>query len=168
MSTPQFLAELGFPEDNPPNATLVVEMGPGRTEVVVLELFAPVYDDATHTATYEVVVLAAFERSDGFAETNVDLAELLPQFGAAHLFIDDCISTCTVGVVMCRHDGNDIGSLPGLRGICCGYAYNDTYTPSTGWALMHSRNQAQRNAECNIQFKDCNRACVAEAYCAND
>jgi hypothetical protein len=86
LLTPQFLAQLGF--DVPPNATLVVETATGQTEVVVLELFSPSYDDATHTATYEVAVLAEFERDNGFTETDTDLAVLLPEFGAAHLFID--------------------------------------------------------------------------------
>jgi hypothetical protein len=37
--TPQFLAGLGFPDDNPPNAALVVETGPGETDIAVVELF---------------------------------------------------------------------------------------------------------------------------------
>ncbi|HEV2527138.1 MAG TPA: hypothetical protein VGT61_01640, partial [Thermomicrobiales bacterium] len=61
--TPQFLDGLGFPENNPPNAALVVETGVGETDIAVVELFAPVYDAATHTATYEVEVLANWETS---------------------------------------------------------------------------------------------------------
>jgi len=45
-----------------------------------------------HTATYEVAVLAEWEDAlgVGLTETPADLATLGPQFGAAHLFIDDC------------------------------------------------------------------------------
>ncbi len=90
--TAAFLAGLGFPPDNPPNAALVVEAGPEDTDVAVLELFNPAYDAATHTATYEVKVLADWEQTLalGFAEQPKDLAALAPAFGAAHLFIDDC------------------------------------------------------------------------------
>jgi hypothetical protein len=107
--TPQFLQGLGFPDDNPPNAALVVETPEGETEIAVVELFSPVYDEATHTATYEVVVLGEWERAADmtFVESDADLAELLPQFGAAHLFIDDCIT----GRVWCAKDGLDVGTV---------------------------------------------------------
>ena len=36
--TPQFLEGLGFSEDNPPNAALVVETAPGETDIAVVEL----------------------------------------------------------------------------------------------------------------------------------
>jgi len=55
--TDHFLANLGFPDDNPPNAALIVERGPNDTDLAVVELFAPRYDVATHTATYDVQVL---------------------------------------------------------------------------------------------------------------
>ncbi len=104
MPTPRFLAELGFPDDNPPNAALVVEAAEGQTEVAVVELFDPTYDEASRTATYEVAVLAEWEREGsqageaGFSETTADLATLLPTFGAAHLFIDDYVSALAAGV----------------------------------------------------------------------
>src|SRR5215203_3811661 len=96
--TPQFLKGLGFPDDNPPNAALVVEGEGGETGIAVLELFAPSYDLPTRTATYEVAVLSDWERQEQagdsggavFSETTEDLAQQFPQFGAAHLFIDDC------------------------------------------------------------------------------
>jgi hypothetical protein len=107
--TPRFLEGLGFPDDNPPNAALVVETDSGQTEVAVVELFNPGYDEATHTATYEVVVLGEWERAAdmSFVESDADLAELLPEFGAAHLFIDDCIT----GRVWCSRDGIDVGTV---------------------------------------------------------
>jgi hypothetical protein len=45
--TAEVLDWLGFPADNPPNAALVVENGAGNTDVAVVELFSPVYDEAT-------------------------------------------------------------------------------------------------------------------------
>jgi hypothetical protein len=71
---------------------LVVESAPGETDVAVVELANPSYDEATHTATYDVTVLAEWEKTlaMGFSEAPSDLAALAPAFGAAHLFIDDC------------------------------------------------------------------------------
>src|SRR5262249_51442545 len=46
--TPSFLATLGFPEDNPPNAALIAETAPGQTEIAVLRLYRPAYDLPTH------------------------------------------------------------------------------------------------------------------------
>ncbi len=43
VPTPEFLDGLGFPEDNPPNAALVVETAPGETDIAVVELFNPNY-----------------------------------------------------------------------------------------------------------------------------
>ncbi len=88
----QFLAGLGFPPDNPPNAALVVETAAGATEIAVVELFTPAYDEATHTATYEVAVLEEWENAlgVGLTQTPNDLAAFGETFGAAHLFIDGC------------------------------------------------------------------------------
>jgi hypothetical protein len=90
--TPQFLKGLGFPDNNPPNAALVLEAGPGDEDIAVLELTNPTYDEATKTATYDAKSLADWQRTlaMGFSEQPADLAQLHPQFGAAHLFIDDC------------------------------------------------------------------------------
>ena len=56
--TDQFLDGLGFLEDNPPNAAMVVETAPGETDIAVVELFNPVYDPETFGVTYDVEVLA--------------------------------------------------------------------------------------------------------------
>jgi hypothetical protein len=91
--TPKFLDGLGFSPADPPNAALVVEAAPGNEDIAVLELLNPRYDEATRTATYDAKVLEDWERSlaMGFAEAPTDLAQLAPSFGAAHLFIDDCL-----------------------------------------------------------------------------
>jgi hypothetical protein len=150
--TPEFLAQLGF--DVPPNATLVVETATGETEVVVLELFSSSYDEATHTATYEVAVLAEFERDNGFAETDTDLAELLPEFGAAHLFIDalHCLHKL---MVWCQplHEFLDwTGS-----GQCCQVGEGTNLT----WQAcdVDGFDAAEWAAICNATFTDCNGAC---------
>jgi hypothetical protein len=102
--TPQFLDGLGFSEDNPPNAAMLVETAPGETDIAVVELFNPSYDEATQTATYEVQVLENWEDDLdlGLTTAPADLATLVPNFGTAHLLIDDCPS----GGIACNDNRN--------------------------------------------------------------
>jgi hypothetical protein len=130
LPTPDFLAGLGFPTDNPPNAALVLEAGPGDEDIAVVELFNPRYDIDSHTATYDIQVLQHHERLDmTFQEQPTDLAELHPTFGAAHLFIDDCADAT---VACCSQWDNywlecvapTVGTFPSM-----GYCYS--------WAFAH-------------------------------
>jgi hypothetical protein len=152
--TAQFLAGMPFGADNPPNAALVVEPRPGETEIAVVELFEPRYDEATHTATYDAKVLAAYEggADPGFTEQPGDLAAVAPRFGAAHLLIDDCPDAN----VSCWKnagywEGDDyIGDL-GRRGTC--YQWQ-------GMQCIPCNGQAAAQAECNARFPACDGQCV--------
>ena len=90
--TPAFLDGLGFEADNPPNAAILMDAGDGTTDIAVVELFNPTYDEATHTATYDIAVLANWQNDLelGFQDAPSDLSNLPAEFGTAHLFIDDC------------------------------------------------------------------------------
>lgn len=114
--TAEFLANIGFSAGNPPNAALVVEKEGGATEIAVVELIDPRYDEATHTATYEVAVLDEWEREMGvsFSETPADLKAFGPEFGAAHLFIDDCAD----GFVTCNATSADVATFTINTGFC--------------------------------------------------
>jgi len=169
--TPQFLQGLGFPDDNPPNAALVVETEDGQTEIAVVELFSPVYDEATHTATYEVAVLAEWERAGDmtFVESTADLAEMLPRFGAAHLFIDDCPDA----EIWCSRDGVNVGSF-GVRGHC--YSWSEiACLPCDPWWEYVRDAMWYWPQYCDNAFPhECNGNCVPhgvcssnESYCAN-
>ncbi len=93
--TPAFLDGLGFDADNPPNAAIVMDAGDGATDIAVVELFNPTYDEATHTATYDIAVLANWQNDleMGFQDEPTDLSNVAPHFGATHLFIDGCSGT---------------------------------------------------------------------------
>jgi len=90
--TPAFLDGLGFPADNPPNAAILIDAGDGTTDIAVVELFNPTYDEATHTATYDIAMLANWQNDLelGFQQEPADLSNVAPEFGATHLFIDGC------------------------------------------------------------------------------
>jgi hypothetical protein len=156
--TPQFLAGLGFPEDNPPNAALVVEGTGGETEIAVLALYAPAYDEATHTATYEAEVLRGWQRSvaEGFVEATADLAARLPAFGAAHLFIDDCPG----GAISCSVGGQWVGDIPGAEfGGYCYAADAGRCLPCDPWYTWQMMAEDHWRNQCNVRFAACNGAC---------
>jgi hypothetical protein len=96
VDTPQFLDGLGFTPSNPPNAALVVRTPEGERDVLVVELFNPVYVEAVNdpgnvTVTYEARVLEAYQ---GHGLTvwlaEQEDAELPAEFSDVSLFIDDC------------------------------------------------------------------------------
>ena len=63
--TPSSSPGSGFSPDNPPNAALVVDDGNGGTDIAVIELTNPAYDEASFTATYDATVLQDWERDAG-------------------------------------------------------------------------------------------------------
>lgn len=167
-STPDFLEGLGFSEDNPPNAALIVETETGETDIAVIELYNPMYDPTTRGVVYDVEVLASWQEDLelGLREEPTDLAVLAPSFGSAHLLIDDCPQT----TVYCEAHGY-------------GSEYPDfDYTVGTftnldscwNWSLCYpcetyGHTQPDRCAskeywsqKCNATFPDCGGNCWAE------
>ena len=117
--TSLFLDGLGFSEDNPPNAALLVETEEGETDIAVVELFEPTYDQATHTATYQVRGLEAWEDTLELElqDAQDDLSGFTPAFAGAHLLIDDCLA----GQVDCyAQTGEFVASYTDL-GFCYNY-----------------------------------------------
>jgi hypothetical protein len=90
-STQPFLDGLGFAPENPPNAALVAQTGAGETDVLVVELFDPVYDADAATLTYEAKVLSDYGGRGlaNLARQQQDY-ELDETFGEGSLFIDGC------------------------------------------------------------------------------
>lgn len=115
--TDKFLAGLGFLEDNPPNAALVISSPDGTTDIAVLELFNPVFDPASPGVTYEVAALAEWEISleMGFSEQPADLSSFDGEFGSSHLLIDDCPDWDLWCV---NYDEQEGAKLPGVYGSC--------------------------------------------------
>jgi hypothetical protein len=158
--TPQFLEGLGFADDNPPNAALVVETAPGETDVAVVELFNPLYDPETQGVTYEIEVLSNWqaELEMGFHEAPTDLAALAPNFGSAQLFIDDCAA----GTVYCVAGSKRVGNFDDWAIPFCykpQYATCHPCIPDPKFDL-DALNAAWTNA-CNSHYHDeCNGRCT--------
>jgi hypothetical protein len=117
--TPQLLQTLGFSAENPPNAALLVDAGDGESDLAVVELFDPVYDEATHTATYQVRGLEAWEEglASGLQQESTGLDGIAQDFGTAHLLIDDCAD----GYVHCTNNSGGT-SIWGPFPFCYNYA----------------------------------------------
>jgi hypothetical protein len=103
LETDRFLDVLGFTPGNPPNAAAVVRTPEGERDVLVIELFDPVYsrtfgEDAEATLTYRARVLDAYH-GDNLTSwyDDEDDPQLPSQFDQVSLFIDDC-----PGIDQCR------------------------------------------------------------------
>ena len=158
--TSAFLEGLGFPDDNPPNAALVVETAPGEIDVAVVELFAPVYDPVGQGVTYEVEVLANWQSSLelGFTEAPTDLAALAPSFGSAHLFIDDC-PDYTLECYTTDYSNNYVrthGTIGNEEhdGFCYSWRQWDCL-PCTPWNRWEEDVQTYWGGVCNDRFWQC-------------
>lgn len=169
--TGQFLESIGFPEDNPPNAALIVETAPGESDIAVVELFAPVFNADTAGVTYEVEVLANWQADleMDFAEAPADLAALAPSFGSAQLFIDDCPDA----TMRCRdrNSGDVVGEIPNEDhdGYCYSY-FNVACLPcAPAWDYQGNENQAYWGGQCAARFEACaNDACYLTNFCSRD
>lgn len=166
--TGAFLGWLGFSADNPPNAALVLQQESGETDIAVVELFDPVYDQASHTATYNAQVLADWESSLslGFQEAPTDLAAVAPSFGAAHLFIDG-IWDCPDAQMFCYTDANNPhGSSVGDIGPVdhCYSAGNFACFPCG----EHGDDIRYWADLCNQTYPACNGSCGIWNFCSSD
>ena len=162
--TPQFLEGLGFLDDNPPNAALVVETAPGETDVAVVELFNPVYDPISQGVTYEIEVLGNWqaELEMEFHEAPTDLATLAPAFGSAQLFIDDCPD----GNIVCWRDETNVGYITNEEHN--GYCYSPGAwgcLPCTPWFTEYNPLVSYWARRCNQKFSNCAGECTPRQLC---
>jgi hypothetical protein len=169
--TVDFLEVIGFEPENPPNAAMVIEREEGQTDIAVVELLNPSYDNSTHTATYDVKVLAAWERALelGFTEQPTDLAAFGTTLGSVHLFIDDCPDA----TMHCkdRATGAVVGEIPNEDhdGYCYSY-FNVACLPcAPAWDYQGGGNSAYWYGQCAERFEECqDDACYLTNFCSKD
>jgi hypothetical protein len=96
VPTVQLLEGLGFTPANPPNAAVVVRTPEGERDVLVVELYDPVYtesfgSESENSITYRAQILDAYH-GDGLVSwyEEQDDPELPTEFTDVSLFIDDC------------------------------------------------------------------------------
>ena len=171
--TERFLQSLAFDDDNPPNAAMLIETASGKTDIAVVELFAPEYDPETHGLSYEVGVLDAQGTSPdlGLVEEPTDLAALAPAFGSAHLFIDG-LRDCPDLDMECVHRDDPDGATAGIiassahDGFCYGFAYG-ACMPCQPWNRWREEAFAYWAAQCNERISACDGDCVPRSVCSD-
>ncbi len=160
--TPAFLDGLGFPANNPPNAAIVIDAGDGATDLAVVELFNPSYDEATHTATYDIAVLANWQNDLelGFQEEPADLANVPTEFGATHLFIDGCSGSYEC--VWLGDGGDGVQTRGYLRGVPATFWWDKPACIPDGTADTHTLDEirAYWAQKCNEALPACEGRCV--------
>jgi hypothetical protein len=160
VSTPAFLKGLCFSPVDPPNAALVLETSSHDEVIAVLELYNPIYDAVTNTATYDVQPLEQWEHTltIGIAERPNDLADIQPTFGAANLFIDDCGS----GDVECSIEPSDDVVAKIDPGPFC---FSPIEPPGCLPCVNGNLSTAEQHIEywtnrCNLVFEACKGECI--------
>lgn len=165
METVNFLDMLGFTPSNPPNAAAVVRTPEGERDVLVIELFDPVYsrtfgEDATNTLTYRARILDAYhgDNLDSWYDEQDD-PELPSVFEQVSLFIDDCptITRCVQQYGIAPRNGTyDKGPVPGgpYQG-CVDFELGVCVACGSSWDEMA--------ALCNATYPDCMDRCWALA-----
>jgi hypothetical protein len=149
--TDHMLRSLGFTPINPPNAAVVVQTPDGVQDVLVVELFNPVFTEGapgSNQLTYEATVLNTY--------TGAGLDEWVPQaeddqlpveFTNVSLFIDDC-----PGIMVCAlSTGNNqfsyVGEIPGGP-------YRQCLDESTGICVLCEGSFAEFDALCREAYAD--------------
>lgn len=123
--TADFIKGFNFGANDPPNAALIVDIG-DETDLAVIELTAPTYDAATHTATYQVRALDSWNDGPAFGLQATAIADLAPTFEGAHLLIDDCSDD---SVACVDNSSGDTNYFDTLIGFCYNYAQCMPCTP---------------------------------------
>lgn len=160
--TDQFLDGLGFLDDNPPNAALILETSPGESDIAVVELFNPIYDAASSGVTYDVEVLAHWRQTLEleFTEVPTGLEGIAPTFGAAQLFIDDCPNYdiyCYYG-----NPGNrDFRGSMGPQDHCFSWEAIECVPCSPDASLPYHEVMAYWDEQCNAVLVECQGNCRA-------
>lgn len=162
LPTTQLLDGLGFTPFDPPNAAVVVRTPEGERDVLVVELYDPVYTesfgaDSDTQLIYRARILDAYH-GDGLTSwyDEQDDPELPSEFTDVSLFIDDCadLNYCWAQT---QRGWVVVGSLPiGPVGQCwswdswtCGFCDGSTY------------GSPQLSDICNGAYAACGGNCLA-------
>jgi hypothetical protein len=163
VDTAAFLENLGFTPVNPPNAAAVVRTPEGERDVLVVELFDPVYtrefgEAGGGSLTYKARVLDAYH-GDNLTSwyDEQDNPELPSVFDQVSLFIDDCPDL----IYCCYLPGQWPDGCPIGSGVHVGTCWN-----SDTWYCDVCDPNRDYGALCNQTFASCNNQC--EAHYAGD
>ena len=107
----KFLKGFGFGASNPPNAAIILSDENETSDMVIVELTKPQYNNTTRTLTYNAKQLKEYSAKSGWLQdqmSNVDPA-IPERFGSVELVIDGCA---------CQW----VGKGAGCDATCCRHA----------------------------------------------
>ena len=144
-SMQDFLDGLGFSESNPPNAAIEVLKADNTSDVLVVELFSPIYDETAMILTYEVTILKD-EVTGGLAHYNDKKSvNIIESFENVALFIDDCPDL----VCSCYHKNKVVGDVK-TGGCWSWYHFTCTRCGDTATGVVK---------KCNKEVSKCKGKC---------
>jgi hypothetical protein len=130
----KFLKGFNFGASNPPNAAIILPDENETSDMVVVELTKPQYNNTTQTVTYNAKLLKEYSFKSGWLQDHMsEVDPAIPErFGSVELVIDGCPCLCvgkgagcdaTCGRNSCWswHDGgcNPCGGCCSSRIGCC-------------------------------------------------
>lgn len=174
VTTDQFLEGLGFSPYQPPNAAVVVQTADGTRDVLVVELFNPVYTQAfgendTNVLTYEARVLDAYQ-GEGLEEwaPQADDDQLPREFTNISLFIDDCTAVYQCMLTAFGGLGGPyayVGTIPGGPYPRCWSSTSRTCLHCDARTIdEHVKINKQLADLCNRAYPRCNNRCALDVY----
>ena len=89
----KFLKGFNFGASNPPNAAIILPEENETSDMVIVELTNPQYNNTTGTLTYTASLLKEYSFESGWLQDQIGKvdASIPERFGRAILVIDDCI-----------------------------------------------------------------------------
>ena len=92
----KFLEGFNFGASNPPNAAIILPDENETSDMIIVELTNPQYDNTTGTLTYTASLLKDYSfESVWFQDQKIKVDSSIPErFGSVVLVIDDCPCTC--------------------------------------------------------------------------
>ena len=96
----KFLKGFDFGVNNPPNAALILPDENETSDMVVVELTKPQYNNTTQTVTYNAKLLKEYSLRSGWLQDHIsEVDPAIPErFGSVDLVIDGCPCEQTEGV----------------------------------------------------------------------
>jgi hypothetical protein len=165
VPTVRLLDSLGFTPTNPPNAAVVTQAADGSEEVLVVELFNPVYTESfavggAVTVTYEAQVLAGYQEEGlrSLAERQGD-AQLPDTFGPTSLFIDG--PNCADETSCLKPIGGTDVEVYATIGAIPGGPYEKCWYWDCFCCSLCSIEQWRLNQSCNDTYPACEGRCLA-------
>jgi hypothetical protein len=113
----KFLRGFCFNKSNPPNAAIMIKDGEEDSDVIMVELTVPRYDEENRTLMYMAKMLDNYTFASSWAQDIIPMADdSIPEsFGPVNIVIDNCLD----GYVLCCKVLCPWGCCGRIKTGCC-------------------------------------------------